>query len=409
MKILIYGLNFYPELTGTGKYTGEMAAWLADQNNEVKIITAPPYYPEWKIAKGYKKFEYKTEHNKNITIQRCPLYVPKNQTTIKRLIHLISFSISSFFPLVSKFIWRPDLVIVVAPTLLCAPGGILLAKLTGAKSILHIQDFEIDAMFGLGMMKRGLVYKTVINIEKRIFRGFDMVSTISRKMMLILLNKGVLKEKIYFFPNWVDIDFINPSIDTTEYKINITCNENSKIVLYSGNIGNKQGLDIILDVAEAFKDNKDLKFVISGSGAYKKELKELTLKRNIDNIIFRNLVPYSELPLLINSANIHLVIQKKGTADAFLPSKITTILSAGGHAIVSAETDTELGILNEKFPGIMERVEPEDPELIILSIKKILSYNSESFNPVARDYAVKYLKKDNVIMDFYKKLQTLVN
>ena len=71
MKILIYGLNFYPELTGTGKYTGEMAAWLADQNNEVKIITAPPYYPEWKIAKGYKKFEYKTEHNKNITIQRC--------------------------------------------------------------------------------------------------------------------------------------------------------------------------------------------------------------------------------------------------------------------------------------------------------------------------------------------------
>jgi colanic acid biosynthesis glycosyl transferase WcaI len=301
------------------------------------------------------------------------------------------------------------LVIVVAPTLLCAPGGILLAKLTGAKSILHIQDFEIDAMFGLGMMKRGLVYKTVINIEKRIFRGFDMVSTISRKMMLILLNKGVLKEKIYFFPNWVDIDFINPSIDTTEYKINITCNENSKIVLYSGNIGNKQGLDIILDVAEAFKDNKDLKFVISGSGAYKKELKELTLKRNIDNIIFRNLVPYSELPLLINSANIHLVIQKKGTADAFLPSKITTILSAGGHAIVSAETDTELGILNEKFPGIMERVEPEDPELIILSIKKILSYNSDSFNPVARDYAVKYLKKDNVIMDFYKKLQTLVN
>jgi colanic acid biosynthesis glycosyl transferase WcaI len=236
-----------------------------------------------------------------------------------------------------------------------------------------------------------------------------MVSTISRKMMLILLNKGVLKEKIYFFPNWVDIDFINPSIDTTEYKINITCNENSKIVLYSGNIGNKQGLDIILDVAEAFKDNKDLKFVISGSGAYKKELKELTLKRNIDNIIFRNLVPYSELPLLINSANIHLVIQKKGTADAFLPSKITTILSAGGHAIVSAETDTELGILNEKFPGIMERVEPEDPELIILSIKKILSYNSDSFNPVARDYAVKYLKKDNVIMDFYKKLQTLVN
>jgi colanic acid biosynthesis glycosyl transferase WcaI len=226
-------------------------------------------------------------------------------------------------------------------------------------------------------------------------------------MMQILLNKDVLKEKIYFFPNWVDIDFINPYIDSREYKLNIIGNINSKIVLYSGNIGNKQGLDIILDVAENFKSNKDLKFIISGSGAYKKELKDLTLKRNIDNIIFRNLVPYSELPLLINSANIHLVIQKKGTADAFLPSKLTTILSGGGYAIVSAEADTELGILTNTFPGIMERVEPEDSELITLSIKKILSYRDNSFNPIARKYAVNYLEKESIIKDFYKKLQTL--
>ena len=226
-------------------------------------------------------------------------------------------------------------------------------------------------------------------------------------MTEILLKKGVLKDKIYFFPNWVDIDFINPLTDSKKYKTNITGDANSKVVLYSGNIGNKQGLEIILDVAKNFKFDKNIKFIISGSGSYKEDLKNQAFSRKINNIIFRELVPYEELPFLINSADVHLVIQKKGTADAFLPSKLTTILSGGGYAIVSAEVDTELGILNDRYPGIIERVEPEDSISITASIKKILNYNN-SYNSIAREYAIKYLKKDNILIDLYKKLQTLV-
>ncbi len=76
MKILVYGINYSPELTGIGKYTGEMVEWLAAQGHEVRVITAPPYYPQWQVGENYSAWRYKREEGA-ATVWRCPLYVPK--------------------------------------------------------------------------------------------------------------------------------------------------------------------------------------------------------------------------------------------------------------------------------------------------------------------------------------------
>lgn len=97
MKILVYGINYSPELTGIGKYTGEMVEWLAAQGHEVRVITAPPYYPQWQVGENYSAWWYKREEGA-ATVWRCPLYVPKQPSTLKRLLHLGSFAASSFSP-----------------------------------------------------------------------------------------------------------------------------------------------------------------------------------------------------------------------------------------------------------------------------------------------------------------------
>ena len=148
MKILVYGINYSPELTGIGKYTGEMVEWLAAQGHEVRVITAPPYYPQWQVGENYSAWRYKREEGA-ATVWRCPLYVPKQPSTLKRLLHLGSFAVSSFFPLMAQRRWKPDRIIGVVPTLFCTPGMRLLAKLSGARTVLHIQDYEVDAMLGL--------------------------------------------------------------------------------------------------------------------------------------------------------------------------------------------------------------------------------------------------------------------
>jgi len=95
VRILIYGVNYAPELTGIGKYTGEMAEWMAGHGHDVRVVTVPPYYPEWKVRDGYSGWKYSHERLNGVKVWRCPLYVPANQSGLKRILHLVSFALSS--------------------------------------------------------------------------------------------------------------------------------------------------------------------------------------------------------------------------------------------------------------------------------------------------------------------------
>ena len=91
MRILIYGINYSPELTGIGKYTGEMGAWLAQQGHTVEVITARPYYPEWKIHAAYRGKGWHTDVIEGAIVHRSPLYVPKSVSALRRILHEFSF------------------------------------------------------------------------------------------------------------------------------------------------------------------------------------------------------------------------------------------------------------------------------------------------------------------------------
>ena len=408
MKIIIYGINYYPELTGIGKYTGEMAEYIASKGHDVRVITAPPYYPEWKVQSEYSALKFSKKNINGVEVYRCPLFVPKNPNTILRILHLISFSLSSFIVLMTKIFTKPNVLIVVAPSFLCAPAGIFFSKISGARSVIHFQDFELDAMFGLGMMKKkGFIARLVFSFESFIVKKFDIVTTISRKMIKNLEKKGIPSKKITFFPNWVDTNFINPEIANLKNKKKFFNDSSSKIILYSGNIGNKQGLEIIVDVAYLMKSYEKIKFIICGSGSNKLDLINYAAQKKIQNMEFIDLVPYDDLPSLINSADVHLVIQKKGSADAFLPSKITTILSSGGYVIVTAEKDTELGILNKQYPGIIKLVPPENENSIKKAIIELIDLPENGTNLPARKYAENFLQKDKIIDDFIEQFSIL--
>lgn len=151
MKILLYGINYSPELTGIGKYSGEMGAWLSANGHHVRAVTAYPYYPEWKLASNANKVIYRRDLIDGVAVLRCPLYVPERPNALRRLIHLFSFALSSFPALLVHWRWKPDVVVLVAPTLFCVPGAWLFSRLTGARLVLHVQDYEVDAMFGIKM------------------------------------------------------------------------------------------------------------------------------------------------------------------------------------------------------------------------------------------------------------------
>ena len=382
-------------------------------NHEVHVITSPPYYPEWRIRPGYSSLRYLHEKTGDVTVLRSPLWVPKKPKTITRLLHLASFSISSLPQLLVQLSWRPDVIVCIAPSFFCTPATILFSKLTNARSWLHIQDFEIDTMFGLGMMaKGGALARVALKIEAFLMQRFDRVSSISPKMCASLKSKGVADQAIIHFPNWVDTDFITPQADRNKLRQEWGFSPSDKIALYSGNIGKKQGLEIILEAAKALREMPDLHFVIVGEGAHKDGLIAAAKASALQNIHFYPLQPLQLLPDLLRMADVHLVIQKRGAADAVMPSKLTGILSAGGDSIITADIDTELGKLVQNNPGIATLIEPENSGALAAAIIDLIENGQCSaggYNHVARNYAVENLGKESVLRRFEMALCEVVN
>ncbi|MBE0395225.1 colanic acid biosynthesis fucosyltransferase WcaI [Citrobacter amalonaticus] len=406
MRILVYGINYSPELTGIGKYTGEMVEWMAREGHDVRVITAPPYYPQWKVGERYSAWRYRREEG-DATVWRCPLYVPKQLSTLKRLLHLGSFALSSFFPLMAQRRWKPDRIIGVVPTLFCTPGMRLLAKLSGARTLLHIQDYEVDAMLGLGLAgngKTGKVAQLATAFERSGLHNVDNVSTISRSMMNKAQAKGVAAEKVIFFPNWSEVArFQNVNDDEViSLRQQLGLPDDKKIILYSGNIGEKQGLENVIAAAEQLRE-QPLVFAIVGQGGGKARLEKMARERGLHNVLFFPLQPYEALPALLKMGDCHLVVQKRGAADAVLPSKLTNILAVGGNAVITAEPETELGQLCDRYAGIAVCVEPESVDALVAGITMALTMPKN--NTVAREYAERTLDKENVLRQFMNDIR----
>ena len=407
MKVLIYGINYSPELTGIGKYSGEMGSWLAGRGHQVKVITAPPYYPDWRVASGYSSVWFKTEYIDGVKVMRCPLYVPRKPSTLKRLIHLASFAITSGTRLFTQLLWRPDVVVCVVPTQFCLPAVIGFSWLCRAKRVVHVQDYELDAMFGLGMAGDSKLKNFGFSVESRLLKSFDRVSTISQSMMAKAVEKGVDTQRLWFFPNWSETKQFSgvdiADIDALRLKLGVPVD--AKLVLYSGNMGEKQGLELVIEAAKALSDRASIFFVMVGRGAGRDRLEQLAGELNLENIVFSDLLPMDELPALLSMADSHLVVQKRGVADAVLPSKLTNILAVGGNAVITADQDTELGLLCGLYPGIAQLVEPESKEALVSGILATLEMPNP--NMIASKYAEEHIDSQKVLLEFEKKLQIL--
>jgi colanic acid biosynthesis glycosyl transferase WcaI len=326
---------------------------------------------------------------------------------LRRLLHLLSFAVSSIPVMVRQIFWRPDVVFLIEPTLFCAPLALVTARLADAKAWLHIQDFEAEAFFGLGFSSGGFVKKCVNVVEGWLMRRFDRVSSISRAMVARLATFGIPEDRTAIFPNWVDTDRIRPGVRGRAFREEWGLGPDRKIVLYAGSMGNKQGLEMVLETADAMqKEDPDSVFLLVGEGSAKEGLVQRAGALGLRNVVFKPPQPPEDLPALLTLADVHLVVQKKGVAEAFMPSKLAGILAAGGTAIITADEDSELGRLVRNNPGIAVLVPPDNPRLFQEALRTELSKNGDGarINPVARKHAERYLATDGVLSHFEREL-----
>ncbi|WP_168075057.1 WcaI family glycosyltransferase [Caulobacter sp. SSI4214] len=373
LKLLVIGLNYAPDFIGIPKYTTELCEELARRGHEVTVVTAPPYYPAWEVPAAYRG-AWRAETLNGIRLIRAPLYVPKNPGGLTRLLHHLSFAATSL----PAAVWcaltkRPDIVLTVAPSFMSAPAALIAAKLSGARSWLHIQDFEVDAAFELGMLKGERARRWAERLERTLLLGFDRVSTISASMRRLLLRKGVKDEAALEIRNWVDIDTVTawPSSNTS-YREALNIPADHAVALYSGNMAGKQGLEALADMAARLEaQSTKVTLLLCGQGPLKGMLEAACSERN--NVRFMDLQPIEKLPELLATADIHLLPQRAEAADLVLPSKLTGMLASGRPVVAMADAGTGLAI---EVEGCGLIVPPGDSEAMAHAVT-ILAQDSE--------------------------------
>ena len=415
LRVLIFGLNYTPELTGIGKYTGEMASWLAAHGHQVRVVTSHPYYPAWRVSEAYRGKGYVVEDEGpgKPVVTRCPLYVPRQATGIRRILHLLSFAVSGVPVMLREVCRAPDLIWTVEPTFFCAPVALAAGKLACAPVWLHVQDMEVHAAFNLKLLpSRGLVHRAALAGERMFTRNFQRVSSISRRMMVRALDKGVSPELLLFFPNWADVDAVAPRPADAPNLFREQLGLAGKIVfLYSGNMGNKQGLELLLPMMNALRSHPEVHFVFCGDGTYRPALEAAV--KHLPNVTLLPLQPLELLNDLLNLADIHLLPQRADAADLVMPSKLTGMFASGRPVLATAAPGTQLewmvrGGSTHSACGMV--VPPADAQALMDAAEHLVSNpeDRQRMGLTARAYAVEHLGCEQVLQQFERELNAMV-
>jgi colanic acid biosynthesis glycosyl transferase WcaI len=400
-KIVIIGINYYPEDSAIGLYTTEKAEYLVSKGFDVSVITGFPYYPQWEIRQDYKTKNYLVEEIINgVKVYRSKQYVPKNPTFLKRIIHLTSFTFGNFINLFR--VDKPDIVISIIPFTTSSLLGWFLKKRYKAKHWVHIQDFEFDAAIDSGLLRGNakLVIRFLQRIEKFVLDRADIVSTISLGMINKL--KAKTDTNTYYFTNWIDVEkFNNNKLQTHKY-----LNSNTFKILYSGNIGAKQDWNFFLNFVNQLVNIENIEVIVVGEGAEKDKL--LQEIKDYNFVKHYNLIPYSELPSLLSSADLHILFQKTDVIDTVMPSKILGMMASAKPSIVTGNLKSEVAKVFEDSNGGFYFDGTSIEELIdqILLLKKSKQMRYE-LGQNAKAYVEEKYSKNKVLSHFEQAIQNM--
>lgn len=398
--ITFIGLNYAPEDSAIGLYSTQMVEALLDAGAQVNVVTAFPYYPQWKIAAAYQnKPNYLQEDYKGAKLYRYKQYVPENPTFLKRILHILSFTKGSFFNL--RKIQHVDLVISVIPFTASAWLAGVHAKKHNAQNWIHIQDFEFDAALQSGLSSGGkkFIFKFLFSLERRILGKATAISTISHNMIAKLQTKT--QQPTYYLPNWIDENQVNPAtasphayLQSTKFKL-----------LYSGNVGDKQDWDYFIAFARALPQ-QFYDIIIVGAGAKYQQLKETVHQPNIS---FYDPVPFEELSDLLCSADAHFLFQKTEVLDTVMPSKLLGMMASEKPSLVLGNEASEVKTVMEHANAGLYFSEPKVKTAVDqLEAWRLDPELRKSMGKEARNYAATRFSRKEILTNWVHSLTQLL-
>ena len=402
MRVIVLSVNYWPEVTGIGAVTTYRAEYLASVGHDVEVCTTFPYYPAWKVPLEYSGRLGRKEKRNGVSIVRSYAYVPNRVTPLKRILFEASFILGvTLRALMRK---RPDVLLVVSPPLGLTATAILLSRLWSIPYVYDVEDLQPDSASDLGMLPKWAV-KLLYKVENAAYRHARLVSTLTSSMRQKIIDKGFREDQVQLFEPRMDDSLIDlQPEDGNEFRRRYDLGEKF-LVTHSGNMGVKQGLDVVLDAAALNRADDSLLFLCVGNGSDCERIKRRAAELDLGNVRFLPLLDAGDFRGLMSASNVCLVTQQQSVSEVAFPSKIVTYLAAGRPIVASVNPECEVArIARESEAG--QVVEAENPRALLEAIRTLRSTDLRKAGENARAYACMRWSSERVLGHLERSLTT---
>ena len=332
MRICVVSVNYEPEESGIAPYTTGMAVGLAVRGHDVEVLTGLPHYPQWRVDPAYRGMSGTAKAMDGVVVRRFAHYVPANPTTRSRVIFETTFGAR----VVSARWHRPELVLTVSPSLIASAMVITRSRMANIPVGLIVQDLYGKGVVETGAMSARLA-QPAVRFEGAIFNHATGTAVVHDRFADAAVKMGVDPRRITVIRNWAHIE--SPSaVDTAEVRMKHGWQPQERIILHSGNMGAKQGLENVVAAARlADEHGVNIRFVLMGDGNQRKLLQQLA--NGVQRIEFKDPLDAEDYRQVLACADVLLVNERPGVGEMAVPSKLTSYFSAGRPVLAATDAD----------------------------------------------------------------------
>jgi colanic acid biosynthesis glycosyl transferase WcaI len=347
-RVLILSLVFRPDNVSTAQLMADLAGDLQALGHSVTVLTTVPHYnpdPEPACQQPLspcwggllKQSSYRG-------MEVFHAWMPKKgQNKLYRLLTWASFHLISTLAGLWR-VQRPDVILSPSPPLTIGLSAWVLAAYHHARFIYNLQEMYPDVAINLGVVRNRWLIDWLYGLERFVYRKAALVTAISERMRVHVIQKGVPETKVLLIPNFVDVQGFQPLPKDNEFSRKYGL-QSKFVVSYAGNMGKPQHLETLLHTAALLQDRKHLQFLIMGDGSEREALQKLATQLQLPNVTFLAYQPYSLMPLAYAAADVSYVPQALGTSHDGVPSKVYRIMAAGRPVLACTDGDSDLADL----------------------------------------------------------------
>lgn len=355
LRIAVLCPHFAPDTAPTGEVITRIVHELAALGHELHVVTALPWYREHRIEDGWEGRWVRTEHTDWGSITRVhPFPGTDKRNLLRRAAGFAGFSVLA--GLASLRGGKVDAVIAMSPPLTMGLTGWITHLVRRGALVFNIQDVFPDAAVETGAITNDRIIAVARWLERVSYHRSAAVTVLSDDLRdnVVAKVRPSHRSRVHVIPNFVDTEFIRPADRLTPLRTELGIGS-EPVVLYAGNVGFSQSLEMVVAAAAKFPS---VTFLINGDGAARSTLEAQAA--HLPNVRFNGYQPKERVPEVLATGDIHLVPLKRGLGRVSVPSKTYSILAAGRPVLAAIDPGTEVPRMLAASGGGVA-VAPDDP------------------------------------------------